>query len=171
MSAPFPIAISSEVRKRPLVGSRGKGEGSGGPDPEDLEIAPPSALLRETHSIDRCPDLATADNTQQNPESVATTVAKSVLHQVKESPNAYPPLKSIAGYLWHILDSCEVWSPSHIFNLCHLQLLQQTMVNQQAIALLAPRIRILSESLREPFTTGDVNERRREEEREGELEQ
>ena len=33
------------------------------------------------------------------------------------TPNAYPPLKSIAGYLWYILDNCEVWLNSQIFHL------------------------------------------------------
>jgi len=100
-----------------------------------------------------------------------SAAAKSVLYCVTESPNAYPPLKSIAGYLLHILKGCVVCLPSHTFDLRHLQLLQQTRVNQQAIALLAPRIRTLSESLCDPFTGSDVNERKREEEREGELKQ
>ena len=44
-------------------------------------------------------------------------------------------------------------------------------VNQEAIELLVPRVRKLSESLCVPFTAGDVNERKREKEREGELQQ
>jgi len=122
-------------------------------------------------STDRHLCLAAADDAQQNRDLAVSATAKSVLCRVKESPNAYPPLKSIAGYLWHILDNCGVWQPSCISNLHHLQLLQQTRVDQQAIGLLAPRIRTLSESLCDPFTIGDVNERKREEEREGELEQ
>jgi len=43
MNTPFPNASSSKKRKRPPAGSQGKGERSGGPDPEDLEIAPPGA--------------------------------------------------------------------------------------------------------------------------------
>ena len=57
---------------------------------------------------------------QQNRDSSASGMAKSDLYRVKESPNAYPPLKSIAGYLWYILDNCEVWLHSHILNPQHL---------------------------------------------------
>ena len=60
--------------------------------------------------------------------------------------------------------------PSHAFNPQHLQRFQQMEVNWQAIESLVPRIRILSESLREPITAGDLNEKKREKEREGELE-
>ena len=41
MSTPFPALSSSEKWRCPL--SQDNGEGSGGPDPEDLEIRPPSA--------------------------------------------------------------------------------------------------------------------------------
>ena len=103
--------------------------------------------------------------------SAASAAAKSTLYRVKESPNAYPPLKSIAASLWHILDNCEVWASPHILNLQCLQLLQETGVNQEAIGSLAPQVRILSDSLRDPFTGGNVDERRREKEREDELNQ
>ena len=44
-------------------------------------------------------------------------------------------------------------------------------MNHEAIESLAVQVRTLSDSLREPFTVGDVNERKREEEREGHLKQ
>ena len=44
-------------------------------------------------------------------------------------------------------------------------------MNQEAISSLAVRIRTLSDSLHVPFTGGDVNERKRETQREGQLEQ
>ena len=44
-------------------------------------------------------------------------------------------------------------------------------LNQEAIESLAVQVRTLSDSLRDPFTGGDINERKREEEREGELKQ
>ena len=100
-----------------------------------------------------------------------SAAAKSDLYRVKESPNAYPPLKSIAGHLWYILDNCEVWQPTHMFNVQYLWSYQKMAVNQAAIESLAPRVRTLSDSLRNPFTEGDVNERRREKKREGKLEQ
>ena len=43
MSTPFPALILSKKRKRPLTGIQGDEEGSGGQDPDDLEIRPPSA--------------------------------------------------------------------------------------------------------------------------------
>ena len=43
MSTPFPAQSLSKKRKRPLADTQDNGEGSGGPDPEDLEIRPPSA--------------------------------------------------------------------------------------------------------------------------------
>ena len=43
MSTPFPALSLSKEQKRALAGSQYNGEGSGGPDPEDLEIGPPSA--------------------------------------------------------------------------------------------------------------------------------
>ena len=61
----------------------------------------------------RRPDSPAADGTQRNLKSTALAEAKSVLHGVKESSNAYLPLKSIAERLCIILDNCEVW-PSTI---------------------------------------------------------
>ena len=43
--------------------------------------------------------------------STASSEAKKTLRGVKESPNAYPLLRSIAEDLCIILDSCEVWFP------------------------------------------------------------
>ena len=43
MSTLLSVPSSSKKRKRPIMSNQGKGEGSGGPDPEDLEIRPPSA--------------------------------------------------------------------------------------------------------------------------------
>lgn len=74
-----------------------------------------SVFQRYVKTTGRPPYLAAADDTQQNRESTALATAKSALYQVKESPNAYPPLKSLAGCLWYILNNCEVWSPSCIF--------------------------------------------------------
>jgi len=45
-----------------------------------------------------------------------------------------------------------------------LQTFQQTEVNEQAIELLAPRIKMLSESLCAPIPTGDFSEEDRESE-------
>ena len=60
---------------------------------------------------------------QQNKKSTISVAAKSVLYHIKESPRAYPPLKSIAGYLWYILDSSDVRPSSPTFKLKDLPLL------------------------------------------------
>ena len=56
-------------------------------------------------------DSATLDATPRGRESTASAEARSTLRAVKESPNAYPPLKAVAEDLCFILDSCEVWPP------------------------------------------------------------
>ena len=43
MSTPLSVPSASGGRKRPILGIQGKEKGLGGPDPEDLEIRPPSA--------------------------------------------------------------------------------------------------------------------------------
>jgi len=59
---------------------------------------------------------------------------------------------------------------SQTINLDYLQPLQQVGVNREAIESLAPRIRALSESLCAPIPLGDIDEKKREEEREVKLE-
>jgi len=45
-------------------------------------------------------------------KSLASSGAKFILRGVKESADAFPPLKSAASALWFILNNCEVWSTS-----------------------------------------------------------
>ena len=66
------------------------------------------SMLCEVCSTDQLPNPAAADNARQNRELAVSAAAKSVLYRVKESPNAYHPLKSIAGYLLYIANNCEV---------------------------------------------------------------
>ena len=40
--------------------------------------------------------------------STTSAEEKLILRGVKESPNAYPPLRSIAEGLYVVLDDCEV---------------------------------------------------------------
>jgi len=40
--------------------------------------------------------------------STAYATTKLAIHLVKESSDVFPPLKSVAGGLWAILDHCEV---------------------------------------------------------------
>ena len=65
--------------------------------------------LREKHRPARRPNLVTADETQQDRKLAVET--KLILRGVKESPNAYPPLKSVAEGLCFVLENWEVCSP------------------------------------------------------------
>ena len=110
-------------RKRQLTGSSDKGEESGGLDPMDLDIGKSSAPaygvssqgqdLAATckRSSGQHPNSAAADETQQIWKPAASAETKLALHRVKESPNAYSPLRSIAEGLCLILESCEVRLP------------------------------------------------------------
>ena len=110
-------------RKRQLTGSSDKGEESGGLDPKHLEIGKSSAPAYGVSSqgqdlaatckrfSSQHPNSAAADETQQNWKPAASAETKLILHRVKESPNAYIPLKSIAEGLCLILENCEVRLP------------------------------------------------------------
>ena len=49
-------------------------------------------------------------------KSTASATAKLFLHAVKDSADAFPPLKSVAGSLCFILDNYEVWYSFSIHN-------------------------------------------------------
>ena len=98
-----------------------------GTDPGYLDGPPPAPAHRgrsqgersyksEECYTGRCPNSAAADNTQQNREPTASAEARSTLRWVRESANAYAPLKSVANDLCFILDHCEVCPPSRTFN-------------------------------------------------------
>ena len=52
---------------------------------------------------------ATADKNKPDWKSAASASAKLLLYGVRDSADAFPPLKSVAGGLCFILDNCEVW--------------------------------------------------------------
>jgi len=72
--------------------------------------------LREKHYFLRRPNSVATDETQQNRKPTASPETKLILRRVKESPNAYPPLKSVAESLSFVLDNCEVWPLSRTFD-------------------------------------------------------
>ena len=96
--------------------------------------------------------------------SVTSATAKLFLRGVKESADAFPPLKSVVGGLCFIVDNFEVWQPSSTHYPQYLQEPQQTNANSRAIKSLAPRVTALFGSLCQPVPEGDVKEmtRRRE---------
>ena len=103
-----------------------------------------------------------ADNSELGEKSVVSAMAK-LLCGVRDSKNAFVPLKSIAGHLYSILENCQVWPPPCTLSPQYLSLwtFQQTDVNGQAVELLAPQVKILSESLSAPIRPGDIREKHR----------
>ncbi|KAF9648430.1 hypothetical protein BDM02DRAFT_3187181 [Thelephora ganbajun] len=77
-------------------------------------------------------------------KSTAYATAKLLLLGVRESADAFGPLKSVAGGLCFILENCE-----------------RTKANKQSIELLAPRVKVLAESLCAPVSKGDNGEKSR----------
>ena len=54
---------------------------------------------------------AAADETKSDWKSAASSSAKLLLRGVRDSADAFPPLKSVAGGLYFILENCEVLPP------------------------------------------------------------
>ena len=52
-----------------------------------------------------------ADENKSDWKSTASASAKLILRGVRDSADAFGPLKSVAGGLCFILDNCEVWFP------------------------------------------------------------
>jgi len=102
-----------------------------------------------------------ADENKSNWKSTASATAKLLLHAVRESADAFPPLKAVAGGLFFILENCEVRPhfPTHCSQ--SLQTPQQTKANEQAIDSLAHRANALSASLCTPVFGGDMKEESR----------
>ena len=55
-----------------------------------------------------------ADENKSDWKSTASASAKLVLRGVRDSADAFGPLKSVAGGLCFILENCEVWFPPPI---------------------------------------------------------
>ena len=51
----------------------------------------------------------TANEKRSNWKSTASATAGLLLHGVRESADAFGPLKAVAGGLCFILENCEVW--------------------------------------------------------------
>ena len=66
---------------------------------------------------------AAADENKSDWKSTASASAKLVLRGVRDSADAFGPLKSVAGGLCFILENCEVWFPPPINYLQRLSVL------------------------------------------------
>ena len=82
---------------------------------------------------------------------------------MRDTADAFGPLKSVAGGLCFILENCEVWPVSCIPYVQRSQVPQRTKANGQAIESLAPRVKALAGQLRGPIPEGDVKEQERRE--------
>ena len=103
---------------------------------------------------------AAVDENRPDWGSTASSSAKLVLRAVRDSADAFGPLKSVAGGLCFILENCEVRHlPSQAIG--KLRCPQRTKANRQTIESLAPRVKELAERLCEPVGEGDVKERER----------
>jgi len=60
---------------------------------------------------------AVMGETKSNWKSTVSTTAKLLLRGVRDSADAFGPLKSVAGGLYFILENCEVWSLSRMHRL------------------------------------------------------
>jgi len=77
--------------------SGGREQEGDGPNPSDRGVGPS----------------APADENKTDWRSTASTSAKLVLRGVRDSADAFGPLRSVAGGLCFILENCEVWSLHH----------------------------------------------------------
>jgi hypothetical protein len=101
---------------------------------------------------------AAADEKKSNWKSTASATAKLLLRGVRDSADAFGPLKAVAGGLCFVLDNCEVWPSSRICYPQCLQVPQRMKANRQAVESLAPRVKALSASLCAPVSKGDTKE-------------
>jgi len=104
---------------------------------------------------------AAANENMLDWKSIASATAKLLLRGVRDSADAFGPLKSVAGGLCFILENREVRPISRVHCPQHLQSPQRTSANEKAIESLAPRVKAFAELLCAPVSEGDVKERER----------
>jgi len=118
------------------------------------------------HNVPKVPHLdesggpsATADGNKLDWRSTVSSTAKLLLRGVRDSADAFGPLKSVAGGLCFILENCEVCPPSTYYSIYNTHSSPQQMeANKQAIESLAHRVKTLSGWLCTPVSGGDTRE-------------
>jgi len=98
------------------------------------------------------------DKNKRDWKLTLSATAKLLLRGVRDSADAFGPLKSVAGGLCFILENCEVRPPSRIYCSKRSQSPQQMEANQEEIESLAPRVQALSALLCAPVSNGDAKE-------------
>ena len=117
----------------------------------------PDPVPGDIRSNENAESSATADENKSSWRSTASATAKLLLRGVRDSADAFPPLKSVAGGLCFILDNCEVRPPPTHYPR-RLQVFQRTKANNQLIESLAPRVEVLVELLCGPVSKADTKE-------------
>jgi len=166
-----------------------EGNDANGKGPDRVDPPPSMALIPRSDgmwrgpiqslplivSLDNADDPAAPDQVQEalspnqsepnaageNKWKTASATTKMLLRGVKESADAFPPLKSVAGGLYFILENWEVRPYFHTHYSQSLQVPQQTKANEKAIESLADRVNTLSASLCTPVSEGDKREESR----------
>lgn len=132
------------------------------PDNVDTSVIPDCVAV-VPHPNESARRRAAVDKNNPNRKSNTFTMAKLLLCGVRDSADAFSPLKSIAGGLCFILENYKV-QPSSISIVCSAYgCPQQTEANKQVIELLAPRLKVLAELLCVPIPEGDIEEQERRE--------
>ena len=116
------IKGSKRKADNPETGGSGERIGPSGPPPR-----PGPAVVagggseregNEPNADDERVELSTApDENKRDWTSTASASAKLLLRGVRDSADAFGPLKAVAGGLCFIVENCEVWSLS--FNVTH----------------------------------------------------
>ena len=94
-------------------------------------------------------------------KTTTSSAAKLLLLGVRESADAFGPLKSVAGGLCFILENCDVRTFFYTHCSQRSRVNQRTKANKQLIESLAPRIRLLAQSLCAPVHQDDIKEQSR----------
>ena len=114
--ARFPLPIPSVPHKQ-------EADGRWTPSPQPLCLITPLHNADASAVPDRIRKGLPDENAQPNAaasvkkssrESTASAAAKFLLRGVRDSVDAFGPLKSVAGGLCSILENCEVWASLHV---------------------------------------------------------
>jgi len=79
-----------------VVAGGGHNRGGNGSNADDESVEPSPAV----------------EENKSDWKSTVSVTAKLLLRGVRDSADAFPPLKSVAGGLYFILENCEVWPSS-----------------------------------------------------------
>ena len=126
-----------------------------------FQSIPSQTQSQPTGSPNPTVEISAGGESKSDWKATASSAAKLLLLGVRESADAFGPLKSVAGGLCFILENCEVWTSFYICCPQRSRLDQRTKANKQLIESLAQRISSLAQSLCVPVHQDDIKERSR----------